>query len=38
MPDNRGLMVVASKSHRDAATDAYIDRYGVRDMTSAAAR
>ena len=35
MPDNRGLMVVASKSHRDAATDAYIDRYGVRDMTSA---
>ena len=35
MPDNRGLMVVASKSHRDAATDAYIGRYGVRDMTSA---
>ena len=35
MPDNRGLMVVASKSHRDAATDDYIDRYGVRDMTSA---
>ncbi|MCF3973285.1 3'(2'),5'-bisphosphate nucleotidase CysQ [Paracoccus salsus] len=35
MPDNRGLMVVASKSHRDAATDAYIARYGVRDMTSA---
>ena len=35
MPDNRGLMVVASKSHRDAATDAYINRYGVRDMTSA---
>lgn len=34
-PDNRGLMVVASKSHRDAATDAYIDQYGVRDMTSA---
>ncbi|MDT1063257.1 3'(2'),5'-bisphosphate nucleotidase CysQ [Paracoccus sp. CPCC 101403] len=34
-PDNRGLMVVASKSHRDAATDAYIGRYGVRDMTSA---
>jgi 3'(2'), 5'-bisphosphate nucleotidase len=24
MPDNRGLMVVASKSHRDAATDDYI--------------
>ncbi|CAM3170600.1 3'(2'),5'-bisphosphate nucleotidase [Paracoccus aminovorans] len=35
MPDNRGLMVVASKSHRDAATDDYIGRYGVRDMTSA---
>ena len=32
MPDNRGLMVVASKSHRDAATDAYIDRYGVRGV------
>ena len=28
-------MVVASKSHRDAATDEYINRYGVRDMTSA---
>ena len=35
MPDNRGLMVVASKSHRDAATDAYIGRYRTRDMTSA---
>ena len=34
-PDNAGLMVVASKSHRDAATDAYIARYAVRDMTSA---
>ena len=34
-PDNRGLMVVASKSHRDAATDDYIGLYGVRDMTSA---
>lgn len=34
-PDNRALMVVASKSHRDAATDAYISRYGVQDMTSA---
>jgi 3'(2'), 5'-bisphosphate nucleotidase len=34
-PDNEALMVVASKSHRDAATDAYIARYGVRDMTSA---
>lgn len=34
-PDNGGLMVVASKSHRDEATDAYIARYAVRDMTSA---
>lgn len=34
-PDNTALMVVASKSHRDAATDAYIARYAVRDMTSA---
>lgn len=34
-PDNSALMVVASKSHRDAATDAYIGRYGVKDMTSA---
>lgn len=34
-PDNRALMVVASKSHRDQATDAYIAKYGVRDMTSA---
>ncbi len=34
-PDNGALMVVASKSHRDAATDDYIARYAVRDMTSA---
>jgi len=34
-PDNGALMVVASKSHRDAATDAYIAQYAVRDMTSA---
>ena len=34
-PDNSALMVVASKSHRDAATDDYIARYAVRDMTSA---
>ena len=34
-PDNRGLMIVASKSHRDQATDDYIGRYAVRDMTSA---
>ncbi|MFN3293551.1 MAG: 3'(2'),5'-bisphosphate nucleotidase CysQ [Gemmobacter sp.] len=34
-PDNTALMVVASKSHRDRATDDYIARYAVRDMTSA---
>lgn len=34
-PDNSALVVVASKSHRDAATDAYINRYNVKDMTSA---
>ena len=34
-PDNAALMVVASKSHRDQATDDYIARYEVRDMTSA---
>ena len=34
-PDNAALMVVASKSHRDAATDAYIAKYNVKDMTSA---
>lgn len=34
-PDNAALMVVASKSHRDQATDDYIARYTVRDMTSA---
>ena len=34
-PDNRALMVVASKSHRDQATDDYIGQYAVRDMTSA---
>ncbi len=35
MPDNRALMVVASKSHRDQATDDYIAQFAVRDMTSA---
>jgi len=35
VPDNSALMVVASKSHRDQATDAYIGKYKVRDMTSA---
>ena len=34
-PDNAALMVVASKSHRDQATDDYISNYAVRDMTSA---
>ena len=34
-PDNAALMVVASKSHRDQATDDYIGKYGLRDMTSA---
>ena len=34
-PDNAALMVVASKSHRDQATDDYISKYSVRDMTSA---
>ena len=34
-PDNSALMVVASKSHRDQATDDYIGKYDVKDMTSA---
>ncbi|WP_227269227.1 3'(2'),5'-bisphosphate nucleotidase CysQ [Roseobacter weihaiensis] len=34
-PDNSALMVVASKSHRDQATDDYINLYNVRDMKSA---
>jgi 3'(2'), 5'-bisphosphate nucleotidase len=34
-PDNTALMVVASKSHRDQATDDYIAGYTVRDMKSA---
>ena len=34
-PDNAALMVVASKSHRDQATDDYINKYSVRDMKSA---
>lgn len=34
-PDNASLMIVASKSHRDQATDDYIAKYNVRDMTSA---
>ncbi len=34
-PDNDALMVVASKSHRDQATDDYIARYRVADSKSA---
>ncbi len=34
-PDNDGLIVVASKSHRDQATDDYINKYSVKDMTGA---
>ncbi|WP_299780083.1 3'(2'),5'-bisphosphate nucleotidase CysQ [uncultured Roseobacter sp.] len=33
--DNTALMVVASKSHRDQATDDYINKYSVKDMKSA---
>lgn len=33
--DNDALMVVASKSHRDQATDDYIGKYAVKDMKSA---
>jgi 3'(2'), 5'-bisphosphate nucleotidase len=34
-PDNSALIVVASKSHRDAATDAYINKYQVADSAAA---
>jgi len=34
-PDNSALLVVASKSHRDEATDSYIGKYSVADMKSA---
>ncbi|WP_273498866.1 3'(2'),5'-bisphosphate nucleotidase CysQ family protein, partial [Lentibacter algarum] len=33
--DNAALMVVASKSHRDQATDDYINKYAVQDSKSA---
>ena len=33
--DNAALLVVASKSHRDQATDDYINKYAVSDMKSA---
>ena len=35
VPDNDALRVVASQSHRDAATDEYIARYAVADYVSA---
>jgi 3'(2'), 5'-bisphosphate nucleotidase len=35
VPDNGALRVVASKSHRDEATDAYIAKYNVADLKSA---
>ena len=34
-PDNDALVVVASKSHRDKATDDYIGKYRVRDSAAA---
>lgn len=35
VPDNQALIIVASKSHRDQATDDYISKYAVADMTGA---
>ncbi len=35
IPDNRALRIVASKSHRDAETDAYISGYAASDIKSA---
>lgn len=34
-PDNSGLMIVASKSHRDQATEDYINKYAIKDSKSA---
>ena len=34
-PDNNGLLIVASKSHRDQATEDYINKYSVKDSKSA---
>ncbi|MCL4104990.1 UNVERIFIED_CONTAM: hypothetical protein GTU68_018697 [Idotea baltica] len=34
-PDNDALLVVASKSHRDQATDDYISKYAISEMRSA---
>ena len=33
--DNSALTIVASKSHRDQATDDYISKYQIKDMTGA---
>jgi 3'(2'), 5'-bisphosphate nucleotidase len=35
IPDNRALRIVASKSHRDEATDDYIAQYAATDIRSA---
>ncbi|WP_299787473.1 3'(2'),5'-bisphosphate nucleotidase CysQ [uncultured Marivita sp.] len=35
VPKSDALMVVASKSHRDQATDDYINRYSIKDSKSA---
>lgn len=35
VPDPNGLRVVASKSHRDQATDDYISQYKIADLVSA---
>lgn len=35
VPDNTALTVIASKSHRDQATDDYIAKFNVADFTSA---
>ena len=34
-PDNDALMIVASKSHRDQATEDYIAKYAIKDSKSA---
>ncbi|MEH6833429.1 MULTISPECIES: 3'(2'),5'-bisphosphate nucleotidase CysQ [Falsihalocynthiibacter] len=34
-PNNSGLMIVASKSHRDQATEDYINKYAIKDSKSA---
>ncbi len=34
-PDNTALLIVASKSHRDQATEDYINKYSVKDSRSA---